>query len=182
LIRFILILFLTGSLSTAKEPFENAYVHAAGFGVLPLADLGQVLDPSIGGELGISFSYAESMKSHVRLAVTRMEGWVYSPVIVVVASMGLGYEIQTLRNLECMAGINLNFARATETILQPGGAYYQLANNESEFGWFGSLRLPFWKIGSAMELFGDLYYAQAWTRPNPSRLLLIGIGAQVQLW
>lgn len=148
----------------------------------PLFSLSRNYGPTPQGRGFVQFEYTENLHSRVGMAFAKLQGWEVSEVYFAQGDVGLDWQIPTASRLQIGGGISLFFVRADpkpseeEEVLK-----YQLADNESEFGWHSRIAFEVWKRRGFSLHVASMYH-QVWSRPESSSLVWIGLGGGFDLW
>ena len=147
--------FCLGSFAFAQNPADSAfskiYVSIEGGEMYPFGDLIDAVQNSFYGGVGFRYNYWSDVDGFVQLA--------------------LG------------AGFTCNWTRADydgeeDYFTGRGG---MLLDNETEFGWFARLNMPFLYYKS-FTIGLDVLWEQLWTLPERSNTLTVGVYVERSVW
>jgi hypothetical protein len=181
-----LLIFHAFAWSDEASPFEHAAISVEAGGLMFLGTLGDSIHPALQGTGNLHFSYSEQLQSRLSLTYANLQGWEFGALRYVEAGAGLDWKVPYTGGLEFGAGILLFFVRANpasqaelDTLINTG---YQLADNESEFGWHARISYPIVTIFTRCTFFAVGHFSNAWTLPVSSRSLSAGLGSEIALW
>lgn len=173
--------------SPADSAFSKIYVSIEGGEMYPFGDLVDAVENSFYGGIGFRYSYWDDFDGFVNFnyayVKVRPEGIPYPGVHQFVGRLGLDWHWKYVRPLAIGAGFTCNWTRADydgekDYFSGRGG---MLLDNETEFGWFARINMPFLYYKSFTIGFNALW-EQIWTLPERSNTLIIGVYVERRVW
>lgn len=172
--------------SPSDIAFSHLYVSIEGGEIYPWGDLMDVVENSVYVGLGVRYTYWENFDGIVHFDYTyfknRMKVVAYPGVHQAMGRLGLDWHGRWIRPVMIGGGFICNWSRADggeeRNFDKPGGT---LVDNETEFGYFVRLNVPFLKY-ERLRVGFDLLWEELWTLPKRSNMLSAGFYAEWRLW
>lgn len=163
----------------ADSAFSKVYFSIEGGEMYPFGDLQDAVENSFYGGVGVRYSYWDDFDGFVHFNYAymkvRAEGIPFPGVHQFVGRLGLDWRWKHIRPLAVGAGFTCNWTRADydgeEDYLKGRGG--MLLDNETEFGWFARVNMPFLYFKDFTAGLNVLW-EQLWTLPERSNMLTVG--------
>lgn len=165
--------------SYAQQPFEHSWLQISSGAVFPLGNLRDTLATAPQVRLEWQTSYVHQHQMYLEMTYAQLTGWSQGKLHLVTAHAGLQTRVPVIP-LTAGLGVSLFYARTVEG-QDPSAPFFQIHDNESEFGWNARLRWHLWQK-NAWSVWLGTSYEEAWTLPRHSRLLWVGLGGGWQWW
>ncbi|MCQ2122807.1 MAG: hypothetical protein MJZ25_01340 [Fibrobacter sp.] len=178
--------------SVEKNPadyaFEHFYVSIEGGEIYPFGDLIDAVQNTLYGGVGIRYSYWENADGFMTfnysyfkpVAKTKLNG-----VNQFSGKVGMDWKLKYIRPLIIGAGFTCNFTRAEvkegKTLDFGNDLGGTLGDNETEFGWFVHLNIPFWNF-EKYRVGMNAVWEELWTLPKRSEMLTVGLYIERRIW
>ena len=172
---------------TLAYAFHKAYISIEGGEMYPFGDLVDAVENSFYGGIGFRYSYWPDFDGFIHFnyayVKVRAEGIPFPGVHQFVGRIGLDWHWRLLRPLAVGAGFTCNWTRADS---DEEDKYYEgrggmLLDNETEFGWFARVNMPFTSFkGITAGL--NVLWEQLWTLPERSNTLTVGFYLERRIW
>jgi len=172
---------------TLAVPFSRIYVSIEGGEMYPFGDLVDAVENSFYGGFGFRYSYWPDFDGFVHFNYTyvkvRDKDIPFPGVHEFVGRLGLDWRWKYIRPLAVGAGFTCNWTRADS---DDGKDYYSgrggmLLDNETEFGWFARINMPFMYFREYTAGLNVLW-EQIWTLPERSNTLTVGFYIERRIW
>lgn len=172
--------------SGADSAFSHVYVSAEIGEIYPWGDLIDVVENSVYAGFGIRYTYWKNFDGILLFDYTyfkmRMNEVPYPGVHQFMGRLGLDWRSKWLSPIILGGGFICNWTRADDGEEQnfnaPGGT---LIDNETEFGYFVRINVPFLKYNRVVVGLNVLW-EELWTLPERSNMLSAGFYAEWRLW
>ena len=171
----------------ADSAFSKVYVSIEGGEIYPFGDLIDAVYNSFYGGVGLRYNYWSDVDGFVQFNYTyvkvRPEDIPYPGVHQFMGRLGLDWHWNYIRPLAIGGGFTCNWTRAD----RDGGVDYysgrggMLLDNETEFGWFARLNMPFFYYKDFTAGL-DVLWEQLWTLPERSNTLTVGVYIERRVW
>lgn len=182
------------AVDSAKAPvdalayaFHKAYISIEGGEMYPFGDLVDAVENSFYGGIGFRYSYWPDFDGFIHFnyayVKVRAEGIPFPGVHQFVGRIGLDWHWRLLRPLAVGAGFTCNWTRADS---DEEDKFYEgrggmLLDNETEFGWFARVNMPFTSFkGVTAGL--NVLWEQLWTLPERSNTQTVGFYLERRIW
>ena len=172
---------------TLAYAFNKGYISIEGGEMYPFGDLVEAVENSFYGGVGFRYSYWPDFDGFVHFnyayVKVRAEGIPFPGVHQFVGRIGLDWHWRLLRPLAIGAGFTCNWTRADS---DDEDKFYEgrggmLLDNETEFGWFARVNMPFMNFkGYVAGL--NVLWEQLWTLPERSNTLTVGFYIERRIW
>lgn len=172
---------------TLAYAFNKGYISIEGGEMYPFGDLVGAVENSFYGGVGFRYSYWPDFDGFVHFnyayVKVRAEGIPFPGVHQFVGRIGLDWHWRLLRPLAIGAGFTCNWTRADS---DDEDKFYEgrggmLLDNETEFGWFARVNMPFMNFkGYVAGL--NVLWEQLWTLPERSNTLTVGFYIERRIW
>lgn len=172
---------------TLAYAFHKAYISIEGGEMYPFGDLVDAVENSFYGGIGFRYSYWPDFDGFIHFnyayVKVRAEGIPFPGVHQFVGRIGLDWHWRLLRPLAVGAGFTCNWTRADS---DEEDKFYEgrggmLLDNETEFGWFARVNMPFTSFkGVTAGL--NVLWEQLWTLPERSNTLTVGFYLERRIW
>lgn len=182
----------TQAQTVAKSPedyaFEHFYVYIEGGEVYPWGDLLDAVDNTYYGGGGVRYSYWKDVDGFATVSYSYFkpvtETKIYG-VHQISGKIGLDWRLKYIKPIVIGGGFACTFARAdvedgvnVNFKKDLGGT---LADNETEFGWFFRINVPFWNL-ETFRVGLNAQWEELWTLPNRSDMLTVGLYIERKIW
>ena len=180
----------TPAQDSVASPSDIAFSHVAvsvqGGEIYPWGDLLDVVENSVYVGVGLRYSYWENFDGILHFDYTyfksRIKEVPYPGVHQAMGRLGLDWHGPQLGPVMFGGGFTCNWTRADggddKEYDRPGGT---LVDNETEFGYFVHLNVPFLKY-DRVRVGLDVLWEELWTLPKRSNMLSAGFYAEWRLW
>ena len=172
---------------TLAYAFHKAYISIEGGEMYPFGDLVDAVENSFYGGIGFRYSYWPDFDGFIHFnyayVKVRAEGIPFPGVHQFVGRIGLDWHWRLLRPLAIGAGFTCNWTRddSDEEDKYYEGRGGMLLDNETEFGWFARVNMPFTSFkGITAGL--NVLWEQLWTLPERSNTLTVGFYLERRIW
>lgn len=172
---------------TLAYAFHKAYISIEGGEMYPFGDLVDAVENSFYGGIGFRYSYWPDFDGFIHFnyayVKVRAEDIPFPGVHQFVGRIGLDWHWRLLRPLAVGAGFTCNWTRADS---DEEDKFYEgrggmLLDNETEFGWFARVNMPFTSFkGVTAGL--NVLWEQLWTLPERSNTLTVGFYLERRIW
>ncbi len=179
--------------STAQaQPEDYAFSHFSvsieGGEIYPWGDLYDAVENALYGGVGIRYAYWENADGFMTfnysyfkpVAKTKFNG-----VNQFSGKVGLDWKLKQISPIVLGAGFTCNFTRAEvkdgETLDFGNDLGGTLGDNETEFGWFVRLNVPFRNIGN-YRVGMNFVWEELWTLPKRSDMITAGFYIERRIW
>ena len=172
---------------TLAYAFHKAYISIEGGEMYPFGDLVDAVENSFYGGIGFRYSYWPDFDGFIHFnyayVKVRAEDIPFPGVHQFVGRIGLDWHWRLLRPLAVGAGFTCNWTRADS---DEEDKFYEgrggmLLDNETEFGWFARVNMPFTSFkGVTAGL--NVLWEQLWTLPERSNTLTVGFYIERRIW
>ena len=174
--------------SADSVAFSKFYVSIEGGEKYPFGDLVDAVDNAFYVGVGVRYAYWEDFDGIILFQYSYFEPHDKIPHIYgvheVSGKLGLDYRWRRISPIALGAGFLCNWTRADFDEDNRPGFDKQggtLTDNETEFGWFARLNLPFFTTGEYRAGLNVLW-EQVWTLPERSNMLSVGLYVERRLW
>lgn len=172
--------------ATTDAAFSHVYVSIEGGEIYPWGDLLDVVENALYGGVGFRYSYWPNFDGIVRFDYTyfkmRMKNVPYPGVHQFMGRVGLDWHVPFISPLMLGGGFICNWSRSDggddSNFNDAGGT---LTDNETEFGYFVHINVPFLRY-ERIRIGFDALWEELWTLPERSHMLSAGVYAEWRLW
>ena len=181
--------------SAAQQPpvdeldvaFSHGYFSIEGGEMYPFGDLVEAIENSFYGGIGFRYSYWSDFDGFVHFNYSYVkifaDGIQFPGVHQFTGRLGLDWKWSLFRPLALGAGFTCNWTRADT---EDGTKFYSgrggmLLDNETEFGWFVRVNMPFLYFREYTAGLNVLW-EELWTLPKRSDMLTIGFYIERRVW
>ena len=171
----------------ADSAFSKVYVSIEGGEMYPFGDLQDAVENAFYGGVGLRYSYWDDFDGFVHFnyayVKVRAEGIPVPGVHQFVGRLGLDWHWKHLRPLAVGAGFTCNWTRADsdDEVKYYSGRGGMLLDNETEFGWFARVNMPFLYFKDFTAGLNVLW-EELWTLPERSNMLTVGFYIERRVW
>lgn len=170
----------------ADSAFSHVYISVEGGEIYPFGDLIDAVDNTAYVGVGLRYSYWENFDGIVLFDYTyfkmRIKDVPYPGAHQFMGRLGLDWRSKWLKPIILGGGFICNWTRADGgdnlDFKKPGGT---LTDNETEFGYFARINVPFLNY-KRVRLGLNVLWEELWTLPERSNMLSAGFYAEWRLW